>query len=131
MVLRTVRRHRCFGGIQGIYRHASAATGCDMEVSVFVPPQAVEEPVPVLTWLSGLTCTWETFTAKAGAQRCAAELGLILVVPDTSPCGLGLPGETDSGEAGAGFYVDAAVPPWAQHYRMYGCTATSPPNCPS
>ena len=92
-----------------------------MELSVFVPPQAVREPRPVVYWLSGLTCTAENFTTKAGAQRYAAKHGLILVAPDTSPRGAGVPGEEDSWDlgTGAGFYVNANNPPWADHYRMY------------
>jgi len=117
----TVSEVRCFGGVQGVYRHAAKATGCPMEFAVYLPPQAASGPVPVLTWLSGLTCTWENFTVKAGAQRYAAEHGLALVAPDTSPRGLDLPGEHvdwDFG-SGAGFYVDATQAPWADHYRMY------------
>jgi S-formylglutathione hydrolase len=93
-----------------------------MRFGVFLPPQAsAETPVPVLYWLSGLTCTEENFIVKAGAQRIAAELGLAIVAPDTSPRGLELPGEADSWDfgRGAGFYVDATQAPWASHYRMY------------
>ncbi len=120
MSLERIRRHRCFGGVQEIYRHASAATGTDMEFAVFVPPQAENSARPVLTYLSGLTCTWANVTEKGGAQRYAAEHGLILVCPDTSPRGTDLPGEHDSYDfgSGAGFYVDATEPPWSRHYRM-------------
>ena len=92
-----------------------------MTFAVYTPPQAASGPVPVLYYLSGLTCTWENFTVKAGAQRYAAEHGLMLVAPDTSPRGLGLPEEDDAYDfgAGAGFYVDAVVEPWSRHYRMY------------
>jgi S-formylglutathione hydrolase len=92
-----------------------------MEFAVYLPPQAQDGPVPLLTWLSGLTCTWENFTVKAGAQRYAAEHGVALLAPDTSPRGLDLPGEHDDWDfgSGAGFYVDATEVPWAQHYRMY------------
>ena len=92
-----------------------------MRVAVFLPPRAKSERVPVLYWLSGLTCTEENFTVKAGAQRVAAELGLALVVPDTSPRGLNIPGEADSYDfgLGAGFYVDATEAPWSTGYRMY------------
>jgi S-formylglutathione hydrolase len=117
----TVSETRCFGGVQGVYRHAAKTTGCDMEFAVYLPPQAQSGPVPVLTWLSGLTCTWENFAVKAGAQRYAAERGLALVAPDTSPRGLDLPGEHDDWDlgSGAGFYVDATQEPWSAHYRMY------------
>ena len=119
--METLSEARCFGGIQGTYRHASDETGCDMTFSVFRPPQAESSPVPVLYYLSGLTCSEENFTVKAGAQRGAAELGLMLVAPDTSPRGLGLPGEDDSYDfgSGAGFYVDATRSPWSTNYRMY------------
>lgn len=114
--------HRCFNGTVGFYRHRSSVNDCDMQFSVFVPPQARKGPVPVLTWLSGLTCTEETFMIKAGAQRVAAELGLMLVAPDTSPRGEGVPddpeGAYDFG-LGAGFYLNATEAPWNSHYRMY------------
>ncbi len=121
MALTTLKQHRCCGGTQGIYRHESTATRCAMEFAVYEPPQAQNGPVPVLYWLSGLTCTWANFTEKAGVQRCAAEHGLIIIAPDTSPRGVDLPGEDDSYDFGsaAGFYVDATVEPWARHYRMY------------
>ena len=114
--------HRCFGGTVGYYRHAAASTGCDMRFAVYTPPAAEHGPVPVLTWLSGLTCTEETFMIKAGAQRAAAELGLMLVAPDSSPRGDGVPdaadGSWDLGH-GAGFYLDATAAPWSRHYRMH------------
>jgi S-formylglutathione hydrolase len=121
MTLEILKQHRCFGGVQGVYRHDSSATRCAMEFAVYVPPQAEHGKVPVLYWLSGLTCTWANFTEKAGAQCHAAEHGLIVVAPDTSPRGVNLPGEDDSYDfgSGAGFYVDATAEPWAQHYRMY------------
>ena len=107
----TISQNQCFGGVQGVYSHASAPTGCTMRFGVFLPPQAADAAVrvPVLYWLSGLTCTEENFIIKAGAQRVAAELGLAIVVPDTSPRGPGVPGEADSYDfgVGAGFYVDA------------------------
>ncbi len=117
----TLSTARCFGGVQSVHRHASKATGTDMEYAVYLPPQAEAGPVPVLYYLSGLTCTWENFTAKAGAQRFAAEHGVALVAPDTSPRGLELPGEHDDWDfgSGAGFYVDATREPWSAHYRMY------------
>lgn len=100
-----------------------------MRFGVFLPPQARLHRVPTLYWLSGLTCTEENFIVKAGAQRVAAELGIALVVPDTSPRGLGIPGETASYDfgVGAGFYVDATRSPWAQGYRMYSYVATELP----
>jgi S-formylglutathione hydrolase len=117
----TRSEHRCFGGRMGFYSHPSSATSSEMRFAVYVPPQAAAGPVPALYYLAGLTCTEETFMIKAGAQRLAAEHGLILVAPDTSPRGLGLPGEDDDWDfgSGAGFYVDATVEPWARHYRMY------------
>lgn len=114
-------RNLCFGGVQGVYSHASRETGCVMRFGLFLPPQASQGRVPVLYWLSGLTCTEENFIVKAGAQRVASELGLALVVPDTSPRGLGIPGEGESYDfgLGAGFYVDATQAPWSHGYRMY------------
>jgi S-formylglutathione hydrolase len=111
----------CFGGVQSVYSHAAEETQCAMRFGLFLPPQATAGPVPVLYWLSGLTCTEENFVVKAGAQRVAAELGLAIVVPDTSPRGLGIPGEGDSYDfgLGAGFYVDATEAPWSAGYRMY------------
>jgi S-formylglutathione hydrolase len=119
--MKTLSEHRCFGGTMGFYAHGSAETGLEMKFSVFRPPQAEAGPVPVLTFLAGLTCTDETFMIKAGAQRLAAELGLILVAPDTSPRGAGISGETDAWDfgVGAGFYVDATQSPWDRNYRMY------------
>lgn len=104
----------------GFYTHRSAATGTDMNFAVYVPPQAQSAPVPALYWLAGLTCTEETFMIKAGAQRFAAKHCLVLVAPDTSPRGLGLPGEDEDWDfgTGAGFYLDATEAPWAAHYRM-------------
>lgn len=121
MTLQTLRQHRCFGGVQGVYRHESTATRCAMEFAVYQPPQAEHGKVPVLYWLSGLTCTWANFTEKAGCQRYAAAHGIMIVAPDTSPRGTDLPGEHDSYDfgSGAGFYVDATAEPWSQHYRMY------------
>lgn len=111
----------CFGGRQTCWRHASTATGTPMRISVFLPPAAETGPVPVFWWLSGLTCTEENFTVKAGAQRVAAELGLMLVAPDTSPRGEGVPDDSEGAYdfgLGAGFYVDATEPPFDRHYRM-------------
>ena len=117
----TVSKHRCFGGTVGFHKHRSAVNDCVMKFAVFTPPQAERGPVPVLYYLAGLTCTEETFMIKAGAQRRAAELGLMLVAPDTSPRGVPLPGDSDSWDfgVGAGFYVDATQEPWSKHYRMY------------
>lgn len=117
MTLETLSTHRAFGGTQGFYRHASAETGTPMRFSVFVPEG--EGPFPLLWFLSGLTCTDENFTTKAGAQRIAAELGLVIVAPDTSPRGEGVADDPayDMGQ-GAGFYVDATQEPWAKHFRM-------------
>ena len=121
MSVTTISENRCFGGIQGIYSHASNETHCPMRFGAFLPPQASQGRVPVLYWLSGLTCTEENFVIKAGAQRVAAELGLALIVPDTSPRGLNIPGDSASYDfgVGAGFYVDATEPPWSNGYRMY------------
>ena len=116
-----LERHACFGGWQDVYRHRSRVLGCDMTVGVYFPPQAASRPCPVLYWLSGLTCTEQNFITKAGAQRHAAEHGLILVAPDTSPRGddvADAPERYDLGK-GAGFYVDATQAPWARHYRMH------------
>jgi len=115
--------HACFGGVQRFYQYDSAAIGLPMRFSVYLPPGHAAEAarLPVLFYLAGLTCTEETFMIKAGAQRVAAELGMILVTPDTSPRGAAVPGESDSWDfgLGAGFYVDATVAPWSRHYRMY------------
>ena len=121
MTLTTVSQSRSFGGTQGIYSHASTELGCTMRFSVYLPPQAAAGRVPLLYWLSGLTCTEENFTVKAGAQRVASELGIAVVAPDTSPRGLGIPGEGESWDLGlgAGFYVDATREPWSRGYRMY------------
>ncbi len=118
--LETRSLHHCFGGIQGYYQHPSTVIGLPMRFSVYQPPQAKDHAVPVLFFLAGLTCTEETFMIKAGAQRYAAELGLMLVTMDTSPRQTGIPGETDAWDfgAGAGFYLDATQAPWSKHYRM-------------
>jgi S-formylglutathione hydrolase len=113
--------HACFGGLQRFYQHDSRGIGLPMRFSVYLPPQAQGgNKVPALIYLAGLTCNEETFMTKAGAQRLAAELGLALVAPDTSPRGAKVPGETDSWDfgVGAGFYLDATQAPWSQHYRM-------------
>jgi len=110
-----------FGGELLRVRHPSQACDCDMIFAIYLPPQAREKPVPVLYWLSGLTCTDENFMQKAGAQRVAAELGMAIVCPDTSPRGSDYPGEHDSYDfgSGAGFYVNATQQPWSANYHMY------------
>ncbi|MGC1458487.1 MAG: S-formylglutathione hydrolase [Steroidobacteraceae bacterium] len=119
--METLSEHRSFEGIQGFYRHDSQVIGLPMRFAVYRPPQAATRPVPVLFYLAGLTCTEETAVIKAGAQRIAAELGLMLVTCDTSPRNTGIAGEADDWEfgAGAGFYVNATQQPWAKFYRMY------------
>ncbi|WP_420226860.1 S-formylglutathione hydrolase [Pigmentiphaga litoralis] len=119
-MLELLNEHRCFGGRQRFYRHASAVIGLPMKFSVFLPEGAEAGKVPVLFYLAGLTCTEETFMTKGGAQQFAAEHGIMLVAPDTSPRGAGVPGEADSWDfgVGAGFYVDATQAPWSTHYRM-------------
>jgi S-formylglutathione hydrolase len=121
MSLETISEHRCFGGSQGFYRHQSAVIGLPMRFAVYQPPQARERQVPVLFYLAGLTCTEETFVIKAGAQRVAAQCGLMLVTCDTSPRNTGIAGEADDWEfgAGAGFYLNATQPPWSRYFRMY------------
>lgn len=119
--MRVISEHRCFDGVQGFYRHMSAATGTPMRFSVYQPPQARTRKVPVLFYLAGLTCSEETFMIKAGAQRYAVQHGIMLVSPDTSPRNTGFPGEADSWDFGtaAGFYIDATQEPWSKHFRMY------------
>lgn len=121
--LQLLSAHACFGGEQRFYQHHSAAIGLPMRFSVFLPAQALGETavkVPAVMYLAGLTCSEETFMTKAGAQRVAAELGLALIAPDTSPRGAGIAGEADAWDfgVGAGFYLDATQPPWSAHYRM-------------
>lgn len=120
--LEQIGANRCFGGRQLRYQHASEVLACDMTFSIYLPPQAEQGPVPLLYWLSGLTCTDENFVTKAGAQRYAAQQGIAIVAPDTSPRGDGVAddpeGAYDFG-LGAGFYVNATQAPWADHYRMY------------
>lgn len=120
MTLETLSEHRCFGGVQGFYRHVSESCGGPMRFSVFLPPNADTDRPPVLYYLAGLTCTEETFMIKAGAQRLAAELGLALVAPDTSPRDTGYPGATDDWDfgEGAGFWLDATAAPWRERFRM-------------
>ena len=118
--MQRIESHACFGGFQEVWTHRSATLACDMRFGIYLPPQAMHAACPVLYWLSGLTCTEQNFIGKAGAQRHAAEHGVILVAPDTSPRG------ADATDAegydlghGAGFYVNATQLPWATHYRMY------------
>lgn len=117
--MKTISKQKCFGGTQGVYSHTSALTGTDMRFAVYDP--GLDGLMPVLWYLSGLTCTEENFVVKAGAQRYAREHGLVLVAPDTSPRGADLEGEDDDYDfgSGAGFYLDATQAPWSAHYRMY------------
>ena len=128
--LETLSERLCFGGKVGFYAHRSDATGTRMRFGVFSPPAAAKGPVPVLFYLAGLECTEETFLIKAGAVRLAAELGLMLVAPDTSPRGAGVEGEDDDWTVGtgAGFYVDATEAPWAKHYRMFSYVSAELPD---
>nr|WP_319487060.1 S-formylglutathione hydrolase [uncultured Cohaesibacter sp.] len=114
-----IEQHACFGGTQSVYRHHASSLSCDMKVAVFVPEHAEGERLPVIYWLSGLTCTEQNFITKAGAQRYAAEHGVILVAPDTSPRGEDVADDAayDLGQ-GAGFYLNATEEPWAPHFRM-------------
>ncbi len=122
MTINEISANRCFGGVQGVYSHESRATGTQMTFAVFAPEQTMDGPVPVLWYLSGLTCTHENAMVKAGAQGLAAKHGIMLVFPDTSPRGEGVPDDPDGAYdfgLGAGFYVNATQQPWAKHYRMY------------
>jgi S-formylglutathione hydrolase len=125
--LTTISEQRCYNGTVGFYSHASTATGGTMRFGVYRPPG--RGPFPVLTYLAGLTCSEETFLIKAGAARYAAESGLMLVAPDTSPRGHDLPGEAESWDfgVGAGFYIDAKEAPWAAHWRMESYVAEELP----
>ncbi|MES3024234.1 MAG: S-formylglutathione hydrolase [Pseudomonadota bacterium] len=120
-MLELLSEHACFGGVQRFYRHQSTAIGLPMRFSAFVPASAASGRMPALFYLAGLTCTEETFPAKGGGQRVAAEQGMILISPDTSPRGAGVDGEDAAWDfgVGAGFYVDATMAPWSEHYRMY------------
>jgi S-formylglutathione hydrolase len=121
MALELVSEARCFEGRQSTYRHRSSTCDCDMQFAVYLPPAADKGAVPALYWLSGLTCTEENFSVKSGAQRYAAELGLALIIPDTSPRGVELAGDDEfiNLGTGAGFYLNATESPWSAHYRMY------------
>jgi S-formylglutathione hydrolase len=120
MTLERIEHRACFGGWQDVYRHRSEALDCEMNFAVYLPPQAATQKLPVLYWLSGLTCTEQNFITKAGAQRYAAEHGVILVAPDTSPRGDDV-ADADGYDLGkgAGFYINATQAPWSKHYRMY------------
>lgn len=126
--METLSENRCFGGVQGVYKHASTATGTDMTFALFLPADAQDGPVPVLWFLSGLTCTHDNAMTKAGAQAWAAEQGIAMVFPDTSPRGEGVPDDDayDLGQ-GAGFYIDATQAPWSQHFNMWTYTAEELP----
>tara|TARA_R110000823_G_scaffold27609_19_gene80537 strand:- start:4342 stop:5175 length:834 start_codon:yes stop_codon:yes gene_type:complete len=128
--MQQIAENKCFNGRQLRFRHASSALNCEMHFSVYLPPAAANASVPVLYWLSGLTCTDENFVTKAGAQRYAAEHGVAIVAPDTSPRGEGVPddpeGAWDFG-LGAGFYVNATQAPWSRHYHMYDYVAEELP----
>jgi S-formylglutathione hydrolase len=126
--MQTISENKCFGGIQGVYSHASDACACDMTFGLFLPAEAADGPVPVLWYLSGLTCTHENAMTKAGAQAWAAEAGIALVFPDTSPRGEAVANDEayDLGQ-GAGFYVNAAQEPWAPHYQMWDYLAEELP----
>ena len=121
MQLELVSEARCFEGRQQTFRHRSACCDCDMQFAAYLPPAADRGPVPALYWLSGLTCTEENFSVKSGAQRYAADLGMALIIPDTSPRGVDIAGQDDlmNVGTGAGFYVNATASPWAAHYRMF------------
>ena len=120
VTLELLSEHGCFGGRQFFYRHSSTEIGLPMRFALFVPPRASSAGLPMLMFLAGLTCTEETFAIKAGAQRTAAQLGIALLIPDTSPRGAGVLGEAESWDfgVGAGFYLDATREPWARHWRM-------------
>jgi len=126
--IETVSRSQCFGGVQGVYRHRSTSTGTDMRFSVYLPPQAEDGALPVLFYLSGLTCTEENVTVKGGFQRACAERGLVFVAPDTSPRGPEV-ADVDAYDfgCGAGFYVNATETPWSAHYRMHDYVAQELP----
>ena len=126
--MQCIEQHACCGGTQEVWQHASTTLDCDMRFGVYLPPQAQLTRCPVLYWLSGLTCTEQNFITKAGAQRYAAEHGLILVVTDTSPRGAPVADMEgyDLG-LGAGFYINATQAPWSAHYRMYDYVAAELP----
>jgi len=126
--METISENKCYGGTQGVYKHASQTCNCDMTFAVFLPEEAAFGPVPVLWFLSGLTCTHENAMIKAGAQAWAAEQGIALIFPDTSPRGDGVANDEayDLGQ-GAGFYIDATQEPWAKHFKMWSYVAEELP----
>jgi len=126
--MKTLSENKCFGGVQGVYSHGSDACGCDMTFGLFLPKEAADGPVPVLWYLSGLTCTHENAMIKAGAQGWAADHGIAIVFPDTSPRGVGVADDAvyDLGQ-GAGFYLNATEAPWAPHFRMWDYVADELP----
>ena len=128
--MKVLSQNTAFGGMQGVFSHPSEACNCEMTFAVFVPPQAIAEPRPVLWYLSGLTCTHANVMEKGEYRRMAAELGLIIVCPDTSPRGNDVPDELTNWQMGkgAGFYLDATEKPWAEHYRMYTYLTEELPN---
>ncbi|RZQ57109.1 S-formylglutathione hydrolase [Pseudidiomarina tainanensis] len=126
-MINKVSETKAFGGRQIRFEHQSTTLNCTMQFSVYLPPQAEHQSVPALYWLSGLTCTDENFSSKAGAQRIAAELGIALIIPDTSPRGDDVPDDSEQAYdfgLGAGFYVNATQQPWAKHYHMYDYVVT-------
>ena len=130
MALETLNQWKCFGGTQSVYAHDSKATGTRMEFAVFEPTKSSDAPRPVLYWLSGLTCTWENFVTKAGAQRYAAAHNMVIVCPDTSPRGDTVPDAADEYDfgKGAGFYVNATQQPWSKNYHMYDYVVSELPS---
>ena len=126
--METVSENKAFGGLQGVYRHKSTSTNCDMTFGLFLPEEAKDGPVPILWYLSGLTCTHENAMTKAGAQAWCAEQGIAVIFPDTSPRGEGVADDDayDLGQ-GAGFYVNATQEPWAPHYQMWDYIAEELP----
>lgn len=127
--MQQIAANKCFGGQQLQCQHVSDVLGCDMQFSIYLPPQSEHAKVPVLYWLSGLTCTDQNFVTKAGAQRVAARLGVAIVCPDTSPRGENVPDEPDSWDfgSGAGFYLNATQEPWDANYQMYDYVAKELP----
>ena len=122
MSLEQISANQSFGGQQLRYKHPSTSLNCEMTFSIYLPPQSQNQSVPVLYWLSGLTCSDENFVQKAGAQQFAAQLGLAIVCPDTSPRGEGVADDSEGAYdmgLGAGFYINATQEPWVEHYQMY------------
>lgn len=127
--LKQISSARCFGGFQKVFEHQSSVLQCLMKFAIYLPPQIDTDKVPVLYWLSGLTCTEQNFITKAGAQRFLSSLGIALVAPDTSPRGCNIEGEDDSYDfgSGAGFYVDATEEKWKENYKMYSYVTSELP----